>query len=81
VLASDFNGNRNSNGNASNNTQMSDQDRKAASRTAWGTLISMVLAILAASFAGSAGARDDRYDGGVRTRDDRGDVGGITPAP
>jgi hypothetical protein len=51
-----------SDGTTSNRDQSNDDDaRRAARRTAWGTLVSLALAIGAASFAGMIGASDDRY--------------------
>ena len=75
----------NSPGNVSN--VHSEDARRAASRTAWGTLFGLVLAIGAASAAGAVGARDDRDDDddddddARRRRRSLRDAGATTSAP
>jgi len=63
VLASDTNrasGNNSvADGSSANRSQNRDDEVRTARRTAWSTLISLILAIGAASFAGLIGARDD----------------------
>jgi hypothetical protein len=59
--------------NATANDADRDDARRAAKRAAWGTLLGLILAIGAASFAGLGGAKDDlvRHDD---RRSDRGDT-------
>jgi len=80
VLASDTNrasGNNSvADGSSANRSQNRDDEVRTARRTAWSTLISLILAIGAASFAGLIGARDDNRT--IR-RDDRGTQGTVMP--